>query len=300
MPLPQPTIKQIAFSLWLLLPCLTNTAQPYLDVGKLGYYYTPSPGKATGIRSQLYSINVTLPIELKKGGDAIILNPFLDRNHARSGDRDLRVGSTGIMAGFLKKGIASKWDLMAGVIVRKNKEVEEGLGNDWQAGGLVLATFNQNESRSFKFGAYYNREFFGNFLMPLIGIDWKINERTNLFGVLPGSMVVERKVSPGFYFGAAFRALTNSYRLRTIDPCFSGDCSAKKYLRINDNQLGLFGDVYFLKRIVFSAEAGHTIMRKYRFGVKGDKLHTYTDFENDNWYVKGMLAYRLRFDTGSR
>jgi hypothetical protein len=295
--LAQPGTKQIIFSLWLLLPCLTGAAQPYLDIGRISYYYTPAPDKPDGIRSSLYSINVTLPFELKKDGDAIIVNPFFDVNHASTGGRAFWVHSTGIMAGFLKKNIAVRWDLMTSVIVRKNQQVEGEFTSAWQTGGLILATFKQNESRSFKVGAYYNREFFGNFFMPLIGIDWRINESTALFGVLPGSMTLERKVSRSFYIGAAFRALTNSYRLRTIDPCFSGDCSAKNYLRINDNQLGLFADIYFFKQIVFTTEAGHTIFRKYRYGFKGDKVHTYTDVKNDNWYVKGTLAYRLRFSS---
>lgn len=283
---------------WLMLLCLAGNAQPYLDVGKMSYYYTPAPGKPTPTKSQVYSINATLPIELKKGGDAIIVNPFFDHNKAEAGNRNVRVSSTGILAGFLKKDIARKWVLMTSIIVRKNKETEHDLTNNWQTGGLVLATFKQNELRSFKFGVYYNREFFGNFFMPLIGIDWKVNEKNNLFGVLPGSMTLEHKINQRFYIGVSFRALTNSYRLRTIDPCFSGDCSAKNYLRINDNQLGLFTDLYLFKSIVFSAEAGHTIMRRYRFGMKGSKLHTYSDFENDNWYVKGTLAYRIRFARG--
>jgi hypothetical protein len=130
--------------------------------------------------------------------------------------------------------------------------------------------------------------------MPLLGIDWKINERTNLFGVLPGSMVLERKVKDGFFIGASFRALTNSYRLNNTDSCLNGDCSAKNYLRINDNQLGLFADLYFLKRMVFSTEAGHTILRTYRYGSRGNNLHTKRDIDNDNWYIRGTLAYRLR------
>jgi hypothetical protein len=36
--------------------------------------------------------------------------------------------------------------------------------------------------------------------------------------------------------------------VRTIDPCFGGDCSAKRYLRVDDNQLGIFGDVYLSKK----------------------------------------------------
>ena len=295
MSLTPPRTKQLMFSLWLLLLCLAGAAQPYLDIGRVSYYYSPVPDKAGGIQSNVYSVNVTLPFELKKDGDAIILNPFFEVNRASTGGRTTWVHSTGIMAGFLKKNISSRWQLMTSIIARKNQQVEGEFTSAWQTGGLALATFKQNESRSFKVGAYYNREFFGNFFMPLIGIDWRINDRTALFGVLPGSMTLERKVGGSFYIGAAFRALTSSYRLRTADPCLYGDCSGKNYLRINDNQLGLFGDVFFFKQIVFTVEGGHTIFRKYRYGFKGEKVHTYTDVKNDNWYVKGTWAYRVRF-----
>lgn len=294
MSLPQPRITEAIFLFWLLLPGMAIKAQPYIDLGKISYYNSPAPDDENGIKSQLYSINATAPIELKKGGDVILLNPFFEQNNARADIRNLRVTSTGIIAGFLNKGIISKWDLMTAVVIRKNQEAKKDPDDKWQTGGLILATFKQNELRSFKVGLYYNREFFGNFFMPLLGVDWKINDHTNLFGVLPGSMILERKLNRYFYVGASFRALTNSYRLSTVDSCTSGDCVAKNYLRINDNQLGVFADMYLSNRIVFSAEAGYTILRKYRFGLK-DSHHTYIDSDNDHWYVKGMLAYRLRF-----
>jgi hypothetical protein len=148
------------FSLWLLLLCLTGTAQPYLDIGRISYYYTPAPDKPDGIRSNLYSINVTLPFELKKDGDAIILNPFFDVNHASTGGRASWVHSTGIMAGFLKKNIGSRWQLMTNVIVRKNQQVEGEFASAWQTGGLILATFKQNEPSPLKLGLITT----GNFL----------------------------------------------------------------------------------------------------------------------------------------
>jgi hypothetical protein len=117
----------------------------------------------------------------------------------------------------------------------------------------------------------------------------------NLFGVLPGSMVFEHKVSRKFYVGSSFRALTNSYRLQTIDPCFSGDCSAKEYLRVDDNQLGIFADTYLSKKIVLTAETGYSILRKYRFGLKGQSIHLRNDYKNDNFYCRASIAYRLRF-----
>jgi len=144
-----------------------------------------------------------------------------------------------------------------------------------------------------KFGIYYNKEFFGNYFMPLAGIDWQINDKNTLFGVLPGNFVFEHKVSKSFRYGSAFRALTNSYRLETTDPCGNGDCTGQNYLRIDDNQLGAYADTYLSKRIVLSAESGYTILRRYRFGFKGESIHQKTDYYCDNFYFRASLVYRM-------
>ena len=80
-------------------------------------------------------------------------------------------------------------------------------------GGVLLAGYTKNTNLKYKFGVYVNNEFFGVFVMPLAGIDWRINDRNNLFGILPGRLTFELKLNNNFYAGANFRAITNSYRL---------------------------------------------------------------------------------------
>jgi hypothetical protein len=277
---------------------VNSYCQPYLDIAKAGFTHSPKKGlnkKGDPLLSDLYSINATLPLEFKKDGDAFIINPFFDHNGGSISGRSFNVQSKGIAIGFLNKFKKNKWALLTTVISRRNKEDEKKLDELWQYGALILTTWNKKPGLSLKLGLYYNKEFFGNFFVPLAGIDWTINEKNNLFGVLPGNIVFEHKTSSRFYWGAAFRAMTNSYRLETIDPCFSGDCSAKNYLRIDDNQLGLFADVYVTKKMVFTAETGYTAFRRYRFGFKGEKLHRYTNTRNDNYYARVSVAYRMRF-----
>jgi len=285
---------------FIIFACFSSLldAQPYLDVAKLTYSYSPRSGlgnKLIPLESQFYNISVTVPIELKKDGDAFILNPFFDHNQGNVSTKDFEIVSQGVLLGFLKKDILKNWNLLSSFILRRNKQAEKRIDNPLQYGGVILTTWKRNQFASLKFGIYYNKEFFGNYFIPLIGIDWKINEKNNLFGVLPGNMSFEHKVSETFYYGSTFRALTNSYRLPTIDPCFSGDCSAKNYVRIDDNQFGVFSDVYFSKKFVLNAEIGYTILRRYRFGFKGDNIHLRTDYKNDNFYFRTSLAYRLRF-----
>jgi hypothetical protein len=79
--------------------------------------------------------------------------------------------SHGVFVGFLKKDIVENWNLLASFIVRRNKEAEKDVEDDWQYGGALLATWKKNPSVSFKLGMYYNKEFFGDFFIPLLGID---------------------------------------------------------------------------------------------------------------------------------
>lgn len=290
-------VKKIVLPVCICISFILD-AQPYLDPGKFVYSHSPKSGfneKKFPLKSDFISISANLPVEFKKGGDALIINPFFEHNRGEVAIRDFRVVSKGLLIGFLKKELFDNWDLLSGFIVRNNKQAEQKMDDPWQWGGLLLTTWKKNKTASFKFGVYYNKEFFGNYVMPLAGLDFKINARNNLFGVLPGNMTFEHQGSKKFYYGACFRAVTNSYRLQTIDPCFSGDCSGKNYLRIDDNQFGVFADGYITKKIVITAETGYSILRKYRFGFKGEHLHLRTDYKNNNFYFRAGLAYRLRF-----
>jgi hypothetical protein len=284
----------------VLLFCITISytiyAQPYLDLVKIDYTYSPGKGineKTNSLQSNYFNANINLPIELKKGGDAIILNPFFENKEGKVSSNDFHVLGEGALLGFLKRDIIMNWNLLTGFIVRQNTEAGQSLQDDWQYGGLILTTYKKSQSLSLKFGLYYNKEFFGNYFMPLVGIDWQINPKTNLFGVLPGSMTLDHKTSERFHYGFTFRALTNSYRLQTENACAEGDCTGKNYLRIDDNQLGTFGDVYLSKKIVLTGEAGYTILRRYRYGFKGQTVNDKTDYKNDNFYFRASLAYRI-------
>jgi uncharacterized protein DUF6268 len=285
-------MKKIFLPLFILIYSI-SVAQPYLDIVRLNYSYSPLKGlneKNVPLISNFFTADVTIPIELKKGGDAFIINPFFTNNVGSVSNEDFHVTSKALFVGFLKKDIFPNWNLLSSFIVRRNTQVDIGTNNDWQYGGVLLTTWKKTKDLSFKFGLYYNKEFFGNYFMALVGLDWKIDAKNNLFGVLPGSMIFEHKVTSRFYYGFAFRALTNSYREDAVDPLFMH----YNYLRIDDNPLGIYADTYLSKKIVLSAEAGYTILRRYRYGYKTEDVHTKTDYKNDNFYFKASLAYRLR------
>jgi hypothetical protein len=119
------------------------------------------------------------------------------------------------------------------------------------------------------------------FHRSITGIDWKISKRITCSARSPEKRTYEHKLNKHFYYGANFRAITNSY------------AKTNGYWRIDENQLGLYLDTYFNKNIVFNIEAGHSLFRKITTGVEGDPKHK--DPVNDNFYVRIALAYRIRF-----
>jgi hypothetical protein len=150
-----------------------------------------------------------------------------------------------------------------------------------QVGGAALMFFKKKADLTWKFGLYVNGELFGLFIIPLAGIDWKIDDRSNLFGVLPANLTYERKMNNWIYSGFTFRTFTNSYARDT------------GYWRIDENQLGAFTDLYITRHIVLNGEIGSSILRKIRTGTERKAKENWN--VKDNLYFKISLAYRMRF-----
>ena len=280
-------IKSLPSVLILICLDLALAAQPYIDVGNVRFVNSPSTGSVGKEKNptvlNYVSISTTLPFQFNNKRDAVILSPFFEEWTSRVSPPDKydeHHYGLSMPVSYLKSFIHSKWSVLGTVIGRMNDAVISSQGK-YQLGGVVIAGYKKNEKLTYKFGVYVNGEFFGLFLIPLVGIDWQINDRTNLFGVLPASLTLERKLSSHFYAGMVFRTFTNSYH----------DTGAA-YFRVDENQLGIFIDTYLTKNIILNLEAGHSILRKIRTGIEHQKV---TDLKaDDNFYFKVSLAYRLR------
>lgn len=266
---------------------MSSFAQPYIDILQIQNINSPDFGihhkKKNASEIKQFAIATTVPFQFKNKLDAIVVSPALDIWWTEINTIDHKhnpLYGVSLPISFLKTLNNPDWSIISTVIIRKNGYTIS-MNDNWQIGGAVIANFKANENLKYKLGVYVNKEFFGVFVMPLLGIDWEISKKTNLFGVLPGNLTLEHKVSKKIYTGASFRAITSSYRLDT------------GYWRINENRLGAFIDFYLAKKLVLNFEAGHSVLRKVTTGVK-DKNKTDWNV-NDNAYLKIGLAYRLRF-----
>lgn len=263
---------------------MQGLTQPYVDPFHIRYTHAFKSNAGTGTPFSHLYIGPDLPLKLRNNGFFVISPVYENWNIDSASNKSWLPGLSGVALALSAVIPLDKnhWLLTVSAIPRVNSE---GLSpeNSFQFGGVLLATYKKKETLKYKFGVYANREFFGLFVIPLVGIDWHINDRNNLFGVLPGRLSFEHRLTAHFYTGATFRAITNSYRLNNGD-----------YLRIDDNQLSSFLDCYVTKHVVLTGEAGYGILRELKSG-RGYNKHYIRDYDwSDGFFIKLAASYRIR------
>jgi hypothetical protein len=276
-------LKRILILALALTVAQYANSQPYIDLVNTRFVQSPSSYTKDYSKTydiQYFNVSTNLPIQLKKSKSILLVSPFVDRwiLPSATSEKSLRLTSLALPVTAIFP-VKNDWKLATTLILRVNDSMPQSHGQ-LQVGGALLGEKRFSENFQLRVGVYLNNELFGLFVVPLTGIDWKINNRSNLFGLLPGSLTYEYRLNKISYTGFAFRTLTNSYGVND------------KYYRIDENQLGAYYDLYLTKHLVVNGEVGHSILRKIRTGKyreKGQKLDV-----NDAWYFKAAIAYRLR------
>jgi hypothetical protein len=285
--------RTLKLLLILTLLSFESKAQPYLDLGQANFWYAPPAGNVQHFTQ--YRIQANLPLVMKKSKDILLLNPIWEGRKIGFKDEpgnDYKLNGLIVWLTYTRQ-LGKGRSLMLAAIPRWNGEPSIQFSQGFQMGGAGLYTWRQSPKLEFKLGLYYNREFFGNFFMPLGGMDWTINKKDRIFGVMPGYFTYEHRINPKLSWGGAFRTFTNSYKLNAriaIDPPPLPD-----YIRVDDNQLGIYTDLYVAPKWVFNLEGGLSILRKVRQG-RAYEHPDITRGESTNLYFRASFQYRLRFD----
>ena len=284
------TGKNIPLLLLAILLYTSTQAQPYLDAVQTVYETSPGgdPKQFSHFRA---SANIPL---VMKDSSIFVINPIWEDRWIKIYEQSEQVHLRGFITWLTySRKIATNWSAMIAFIPRWNGQPQIQFSEGFQAGGAMLFTYQKKPELQFKFGVYFNNEFYGLRFIPLLGLDWTISKSERIFGVLPGYMVYENRISKRFAWGANFRTFTNSYKLSSDYPM----PPQVNFMRIDDNQLGPYVDVYLLPRIVLNAEAGYSILRKVRTGygkTSSDEYNVLSD--NSAPYIRVALQYRLRLD----
>jgi Domain of unknown function (DUF6268) len=198
----------------LLAACSESSAQYYTELFSLNQqsYLYRSP---TSLQLSNLACNAVIPIVRKNGDVFLIRNSFEQIEIQQSAATD-KLWSLALPMGY--QWTSKKWSNLRwlSLVIPKwaggnHRSFSDASG--WQYGIYALATWTKSPTFKYKLGMYINQEFFGTFVVPLIGLDWKVNERFQIFGTLPNSMKLHYQLKPNRWnIALAYRSMTRSFR----------------------------------------------------------------------------------------
>lgn len=287
------------FSFILFLLFIGGNAQPYIDITNFNYQTFLAEHKAnSSVRNntEIFTLNIFLPKEMKSGNTLLfrINGETIQSYVSPRPNEDTRVSGVSIPIGYQRLSENKKWISVVMGIPKLASDFRGAINNkDFQYGMLFIENHKCNAYLQIKAGLYINKEAFGYFWVPLIGVDWKATDKLHCFGILPTNYKIEYTIAKRkWYAGINFKAFTRSFQL--------SESENNDYIRFDEVVLKGFVEYYCLKNMVAYAEMGSLLRRgPTQFKANSNEL-TYSSQNNpqtDNYSLLSFgLAYRIRTD----
>lgn len=236
---------KIRLTLWVCLLSMSADAQYFVDIFSFNRqaYNIPS-----GAQTSDLFVNAFIP-KVLKNGNTVFVRAHYEKLSMQRDSLSADYSSITLPIG-MQVQLKNPKVKFTGLIIPKIAGADLGatFSNVFQIGAYSLFTVTESEKFRYKFGLYYNREFFGNFFVPLVGIDWKVTDRFSLFGTLPQSFKASYAIVPSrVNAGLAFRSMTRSFR---------GEDN-NTFVRYNELQFKTFFDFYVTPKNVVYIEGGY-------------------------------------------
>ncbi|MDI1354654.1 MAG: DUF6268 family outer membrane beta-barrel protein [bacterium] len=270
-------------------------AQPFVDL--INYnnqnffsHYNDSSNSPVYIQDNL--LNLFVPTKFKNDNVLIVRVNSEKATVNRSGPSPLKENlfSVSIPVGFMVVSPNKKWKYTGIFIPKLNSDLRDDLQHDFQYGGIALVTHVYSNNLQIKLGMYYNREFWGNFFLPLAGVDWKINDRFQMYGVMPSNFRFEYKVSKNWNTGVGWRSFQRSFRLSQT---FNND-----FIWVKENQVKAYIEGFVYKNLLLTFDVYRSVtydLARHDYSdvnLQKSGLNTFAPFENNMGFTVGF-AYRI-------
>lgn len=237
--------RQLFIALFGLVFCFETNAQYFVDIfsSNRQAYNIPS-----GAQTSDLFVNAFIP-KVLKSGNTFFVRAHYEKLDLKNDSLSASYSSVALPVGMQVQLKNPKWKF-TGLIIPKiaGADLGAGFSNVFQIGAYSLFTVTESEKFRYKFGLFYVREFFGNFFVPLAGIDWKVNNRFSVYGTLPQVLKASYSIVPSrVNAGLAFRSMTRSFR---------GEDN-NTLVRYNELQFKTFFDFYVTPKNVVFVEGGY-------------------------------------------
>lgn len=252
---------------------MCSFGQDWVDLANV--YWRTSPANSADSTTNKWNLN-TYTVDFKapvvlNDKNILILGLEFQQNflsNSQPGSNPIKFSSS-----MLQIGWEHKWNekskMMFMSMTRFNSDFEFVDINHFQQGGLILGTTSRSANFDWKYGLYYNAEFFGPMFVPLLGFNWKINDKWRFKLVIPVNFELSYQAKDWFRVGLRFDGVNASYRTN-LNTGLAGPNSY--HIDKADNNLWAFTEFHLGKNIWFHAKAGYSIFRKYRVYNDSDQM----------------------------
>jgi hypothetical protein len=153
--------------------------------------------------------------------------------------------------------VGNDWSVQLLVAPRLMSDFKNLDGNSFQIGGIATMEKKFSDKLYMGFGAMYNQERFGPYVVPLVNLEWYLGDRWSIIGMLPVTARVNYKVNDNFFVGFNHFGLITSYYLG--DENYTGD-----YMERQSIDLSLYARHRLFSVVFLEALVGRTFGRSYR------------------------------------
>ncbi len=243
-----------------------NVAQDYVDLAKFHYSTTPqnnfdSINGSTNIEE--YGADILLPLKLNDS-NIVLTGFYLEqiKTQIHPFANHTTVSTINIKLGF-NKIHSEKWSGTYMLLPKLSSDFKSSSSKNFQLGGLILMKYNKREKLKYNFGAYYNNELFGPFIVPLLGMYYRSsNNKLEVNATLPIWADINYKTNNFISLGSNFSAFVRSYYLSNND----------SYLVKKTNEIFGYFQINFTKSILLQTKIGYSIGRSYDVYRETDKV----------------------------
>ena len=251
----------------LVLLCFfskTTAAQIYIDLVNAGFSQnldTEYQGFNQTYQQQTTWINVNIPWVLNDKGDFLL--PGLQYSY------------TELLHDFFEADKLSFHHLNLGVSWLKNwkdthwasyVDLSTAVSSDWKTinrehynySATVLLFYEKDNKLVWNFGMNYTGGSFGNYIAPLVGVDWRINQKTTLSCQTFSHLQLDYRLAPRIYSG--FIAHSTPFSFHLTDYYGERDSYIHTYsdeFPYVPQSIGIYTDVYLKNELVLFGKAGY-------------------------------------------
>ena len=250
--------KTLSITLFLCLFSFVSFGQDYVDLARFHYSTTPqnefdSIGGNTTVED--FGLDVTLPIKLNESNVFLTgfnIDQITTKLHPSSSP--ITISTINLKLGYNKKH-SEKWSGTYMLLPKFSSDFKNITSKGYQFGALALMKYNKKINLKYNFGVYYNRELFGPFIVPLLGLYYKSeNGKFEANLTLPIWADINYKLNKIVKVGANFSAFVRSYHLSENNA----------YVVKKSNDVFAYLQFNLTKSILLQTKTGYTLGRSYK------------------------------------